>query len=272
MNRFGKYPEKSNRDDTVNTGSIVSEEQTPRAMSKQEPQHEPVNQGITLTYKKTKQVQCDPLILERNRIMPTGNGDIIADQLKIVRTQVMNRMKELGARSVLVTSPNPQEGKTFTAINLAINISRELEHTVLLVDANLREPAIQDYFGLTVDAGLADYLVTGTDVANILIHPRIYKLVILPAGKSLTNSSEFLGGSRMSSLVREFNERYDDRFIIYDAPALLESADALVLARYIDCVLIVVEAEKTPAKSLTRALELLGDATIIGIVLNKQQL
>ena len=218
---------------------------------------------------QTRKILCDVRTLRKNKIITRCNGEIIADHLKLLRTQVLNSMKDCGANSLLITSANAREGKTFTAINLAMSISQEVDHTVLLVDADLRSPSIHEYFGLDVEAGLADYLLRRAEVQDLLINPGVEKMVILPAGRGLPNSSELLGSSQMQSLAQEMKARYPDRFIIFDSPALLDGADALVIANFVDGVLLVVEEEKTTQKELREALDLLSGKKIIGIILNK---
>jgi len=222
-------------------------------------------------YTQTRRISCDPLVLEANKIIASCQGEEIGDQLKILRTQVMNKMREIGANSLLVTSATAGEGKTFTAINLAISIAHEVDSTVLLVDANLRDPKVHEYFGVAPQGGLSDYLLGRGEIPELLINPGIHKLVVLPAGHPLPNSSELLGSAQMQSLAEEMKARYADRFIIYDSSSLLASADPQVLSRYIDCVLLVVEEEKTPERNVKRALELLEERQLIGIVLNKQK-
>jgi non-specific protein-tyrosine kinase len=220
-------------------------------------------------YYQTRVLPVDFKQLQQNRIIPICHGNAVADRIKILRTQVLNRMVEEGKNTLLITSANPGEGKTLTAINLAISISHEIGRTTLLVDADLRKPTIHTYFGFEVDKGLSNYLQNGTNLNDILISPGIEKLVILPGGKALSNSAELLGAPRMESLVKELKERYSDRFIIFDSSSLLSCADALVFSRFIDGILIVVEAEKTTKNDLKRTLELLEGKPVIGTLLNK---
>ena len=150
-----------------------------------------------------------------------------------------------------------------------MSICLQVDRTVLLVDADLRRPAIHRYLGLDTVEGLSDYLLFQAEIPNLLINPDIEKLIILPGGKALPNSTEVLGSPRMESLVKEMKERYPDRFIIFDSSALLARADPLVFSRYIDGFLLVVEAEKTSTKDVEKALDLLKEKTVVGIVLNK---
>ncbi|OPY90134.1 MAG: Tyrosine-protein kinase YwqD [Syntrophus sp. PtaU1.Bin208] len=207
--------------------------------------------------------------LIQNHIIPDCKGSAAANRVKMLRTQILNKMAKEGKNTLLITSANPGEGKTLTAINLAISISQEMDRTTLLVDSDLRKPSIHSYFGFEVDKGLSDYLRKDVPLSDLLVSPGIEKLVVLPGGKPLTNSSELLGSPKMEALVMELKERYEDRFIIFDSCSLLEFADPLVLARFIDGILIVVEAEKTTKNDLKRTFELLKDKPIIGTLLNK---
>ena len=220
-------------------------------------------------YFKTRKLPVDFSQLRQNRIIPICHGNAAADRIKILRTQVLNRMVKEGKNTLLITSANPGEGKTLTAINLAISISHEMDRTTLLVDSDLRKPSIHSYFGFESGPGLSDYLKNGARLSDLLVSPGIEKLVILPGGTPMTNSSELLGSPRMESLVKELKERYADRFIIFDSCSLLSYADPLVFSRFMDGILIVVEAEKTTRNDLKRTLEMLGDKPVIGTLLNK---
>ncbi|MDY6839513.1 MAG: polysaccharide biosynthesis tyrosine autokinase [Thermodesulfobacteriota bacterium] len=226
-------------------------------------------QGLVITYSQTEIVHVSESTLKKNKIISLFHGKARADQLKILCAQVLDRMKQLGGNSLLVTSPDPGVGKTLTAINLAVSISQEVHYTVLLVDADLRAPSVHNCFGLDGERGLSDYLLNKAELPDLLVNPGIEDLVILPGGKPLPNSAELLGASRTESMVREMKARYPERFIIFDSPAVLPCADALVFSRLIDGILLVVEAEKTPEKDLKQAMELLKERNIIGTVLNK---
>lgn len=224
---------------------------------------------VNPTYYITRTVSVKPDILRRNKVISLFHEESVTDQIKILRTQILGTMERMGGNSLLVTSARPGEGKTLTAINLAISISYEVDHTVLLVDANLRSPSVHAYLGLNVEKGLSDFLLQNAEIPDLLINPGIEKLVILPGGRALPNSSELLGGPRMEALVAEMKKRYPDRFIIFDSSSLLMSADPLVCADFADGILLVAEAEKTPVNDVEKATELLNEKKLIGTLLNK---
>ena len=233
---------------------------------------------VHVDYSKTKVINIDPRILKKNKVISFFKESAAADQIKILRTQVLNRLKEIGGNSLLVTSANPGEGKTFTSINLGVSIAQELDRTVLLVDADLRHPSIHhydfanDFFGVEISKGLSDYLLGQVEIQDVLLNPGVPKLSILPAGHSLPNSAEVLGSPRMELLVEEMKKRYSaDRILIFDSPSVLICTDAVVLSRFVDGILVVVEEEKTTPNDLRRAMELLNNKPVLGTVLNKSK-
>ena len=233
-------------------------------------------QDFSVAYSRTRVQPIDPEVLKQNKVISLFHDHQMADHLKTLRTQVLNSLEKLGGNTLLITSAHPGEGKTFMAINLGVSIAQEMDHTVAIVDADLRKPAkdhysfSQDFFGIAPEKGLSDYLLGHAEIEDLLINPGIPKLTLLPAGRSMSNSAEHLGSPRMEALVREMRERYcRDRIVIFDSPALLVSADPMVFARGVDGVLLVVEAEKTSAADLKRCGELLSGCNILGTVLNK---
>jgi non-specific protein-tyrosine kinase len=243
----------------------------------QQPKGAAVAEGeVQVTYTQTQVIPIDSNTLRKNKVISVFHEDKMTDQLKILRTQILNRLKEINGNSLLVTSANPGEGKTFTAINLAISIAQELSRTVLLVDADLRPPSeshhnlSSDFLGVNMGRGLSDYLLRQAEIPELLYNPGIEKLTMLPGGKPLLNSAEHLGSARAASLMEELKSRYkDDRVIIIDSPSLLTSSDPMVLGGFVDGILLVVEAEKTSNDDIRRAMELLEGKPVLGSLFNK---
>jgi non-specific protein-tyrosine kinase len=234
--------------------------------------------SVDVTYCRTKVLDIDPQLLKENKVFSLFQDNPVTDQIKTLRTQLLNKLEEIGGNTILVTSSNPGEGKTFTAINLGVSIAQELDRTVLLVDADLRNPAFKhydfagDFFGVDVSRGLADYLLDNLEIPDLLLNPGIQKLTILPGGRVLPNSAELLGSPRMEALVKEMKGRYrKDRIVIIDSPSLLVCADAVVLSQFVDGILLVVEEERTTDTNLKRVMELMRDKPILGTVLNKSK-
>lgn len=223
------------------------------------------------SYSTTK-IKKTPLDkLKKNRIFSFLHETKVSRQMKILRTQILNKLSELNGNSILVTSSKPKEGKTFTSVNLAISMAQEVNCTTLLVDTDLCQPSIDQIFGFSNAKGITDYLLRNAEIPDLLINPGIPNLTILPAGSPLPNSTELLGAPRMQALVKEMKSRYSDRILIFDSSSLLASADPLVFSRYIDGVLLVVESENTTDEDLNRALELLEDRPLLGVIWNKSK-
>jgi len=155
------------------------------------------------------------------------------------------------------------------AINLAISLAMTFNQTALLVDADMRRPGVRATFGLKTGPGLSDCLLSHTPVEQLLIHPGIDGLVILPGGAPLPNSSELLGSRQMAELVRDLKSHYHSRIVVFDLPPVLTGADVLAFAPHVEAALLVVEEGKTRSEDVTRAVELLSGTHLIGTVLNK---
>lgn len=224
-----------------------------------------------INYTQTRKVSLYPGWLRQNRVITADTFDDYARAYKVLRTQVSQRMRAQGWRTLAVTSPGPGEGKTLTAINLSISLALEANQTVLLVDADLRQPSIHTYFGFDAEVGLRDHLQDAVPLERILVHPEIRRLVVLPGGVPLVNSSEMLASPVMLRLVQEVKRRYPSRMVVFDLPPILASDDVLAFAPYVDAALLVVEDGKTEREDAARAAELLQAANhnLIGTVLNK---
>lgn len=222
-----------------------------------------------IQYTQTKTINVGREFLREQRVVSGFAQGAFTDAYKLLSTQVLQKMREHAWNVLAVTSPGEKEGKTLTAINLAISLAKEVDQTVLLVDADLRHPSVHEYFGQRAGLGLGDYLQTNTPLEEMLFHPGVSGFVILPGGKPLHNSSEMLRSPKMGQLVQELKTRYPSRFVIFDLPPLLSAADALAFAPYVDAALLVVEEGKTATDDITRAAGLLGATHLIGTVLNK---
>jgi len=222
---------------------------------------------------QTQTISVDDALLRENRIVTGMEPGPFTDANNLLRTQVLQRFKENNWNVLGVTSPGEGEGKTLTAINLAISIAREVDYTVLLVDANLRHPWMLEHLGLAHRKGLSDYLTDDTPISELLIKPsRVEHLVILPGGRPLINSAEMLNSPKMAQLVKDMKSRYHSRIIIFDLPPVLTSADALAFSPYVDAALLVIEEGSTQKHAIEHAVELLSATNIIGTVLNKAEL
>ncbi|MGZ8216719.1 CpsD/CapB family tyrosine-protein kinase [Methylomagnum sp.] len=221
-----------------------------------------------IEYTQTRSVPVDRGFLRRQRLIAGLEPGPYVDAYKVLRTRVLQRMRENGWTTLGVTSPNAGAGKSLVAANLALSLALEVTQTVLLVDANLRQPSLHHYFGIDPAHGLGDHLLDGVAVERILVHPQgIDRFVLLPGNRSLPGSAELLSSPGTAKLVEELKHRYPDRLVIFDLPHW-HTADALALAPRLDALLMVTGAGRTGQEALAQTLAQIPGIPIIGTVLN----
>jgi Mrp family chromosome partitioning ATPase len=220
----------------------------------------------TMTEVFSPTVEC----LEANRIVSVSSPSPAAAAFRMLRTQVLQRMMENHWRSLAIFSACRDEGKTTTAINLAISLANDHLHTVLLVDFDLRRPTLAAKMGINPRRGTDDLLRGEARVEDCLYHPEGFeRLVLLPARSIMHNSSEALAGRRGRELVAELRGRYADRIVIFDLPPILDADDALAFAPLVECGLLVIAEGSTRRDNVLRCMELLRKTPIVGTVLNR---
>lgn len=224
---------------------------------------------INIAYSQTRVHTPDKRLLKENRIISAFQPGKWLESYRMLRTRCLQSMDAMEWKTLAITSTSSRSGNSLTAANLAISIAMELDRTALLVDANFQNPAISPLFGIKTETGLSDYLLHDTEISTMLINPGIDRLVILPTGKPMLNSTEMLRSPKMVRLVSELRSRYPSRIIIFDMPPILSHDDALGFSPYVDCVLLVVEEGHTKTDELKHAAELLKEINVLGTVFNK---
>jgi exopolysaccharide/PEP-CTERM locus tyrosine autokinase len=190
-----------------------------------------------------------------------------AEEFRKLKQNLVRLTKKKGFQNtIVITSGTVGEGKSVTSTNLAISLAQEFDHTVLLVDADLRKPSCHELLCMDQEYGLSDCLLEGSDVSNAIIRTGIGKLSFLPAGTPMANPGELLGSQRMAKLLREMKERYSDRFLIIDTPPVLPFAESRILARLADMVVLVVREQRLSKYELGETLEALNGANVAGAV------
>ncbi|HAX91143.1 MAG TPA: exopolysaccharide biosynthesis protein [Rhodospirillaceae bacterium] len=207
--------------------------------------------------------------LDRSRIVAHHTRSAEADVFRLLRTQILQIMAREKYRTLAITSADYGDGKSTIALNLAISIAMDLKQTVLLADIDLRKPNLHEFLGIEPEAGLSDYLLHDTPLPECLLRLSFERLTILPAGKPIERSSETLGLPKMAALAHEMKTRYPDRLIIYDMPPVLAQDDPLAFIPHVDAVLMVVREGKSKTADVTRCLDILSNANVIGTVLNE---
>ncbi len=222
-----------------------------------------------MRYSQTRTVHCNAKTLLNNRVLCDLQPEKVISCYNLLRTQVLQTMRNRGWNSLAIVSPNDGEGKTLTAVNLAIAIAKEVNQTVLLADYDLQNPQIDRYFGFEVERGISDYIQFGTPINEILVNPGTERLVILPGKGSMANSSETLLSPRMVQLTEEIKSRYPSRIIIFDLPPILSKDDAVAFSPYVDAFLLVFEEGRTTREDILYTSALIKDKPVIGTLLNK---
>lgn len=218
----------------------------------------------------TRTVRLSAEHLERHRVLHAGSDESVRRAYKMLRTQVLQRMRANNFQTLAVVSPGPADGKSLTAVNLAISIAQDPNHTALLVDLDLRRPSICGLFGHKAEHGVDDCLRSQEPLAQAFFRPEQYeKLVVLGARAPVEASSELLAGPETRAMIEEIRGRYADRIVLIDLPPVLVSDDALALTPAVDCVLLVAAEGHTRRDELVRSLEILRSTKVIGTVLNR---
>lgn len=217
-----------------------------------------------------RMVELDIERLKENRVIADAESGPLLDRYKLLKAQILQSEPTRDFQTLMVTSAVTGEGKSTTALNLAMAFSQEIDRAVLLVEADLARPSFGEFLGLEPESpGLVDYLLDNRPVEELLVRTSIDNLMILPAGRSVPNSVELLGSRLMQKLVDELKEQFAGRFIIFDTPPVTESADALVFSELADTILLVVAAGQTPLSKVRKAQEILEHKNLIGLMLNK---
>ncbi len=210
-----------------------------------------------------------------NRMLATARDEktaIVEEYNKLRSTLIALTKGEKFLNTVLVTSSVSEEGKSMTALNLAISLAKEHNHTVLLVDADLRRPSVHKYLDITPEVGLVDCLRDNLPIEKALVKTGIGNLVVLPAGGAVKDPVDMLSSNRMKEIVAELKQRYPERYVIFDTPPTLPFADAGVLAAIVDATLFVVREGKAKSEDVVKALEDLQGHNLLGIVYNDAHL
>lgn len=223
------------------------------------------------TYSDSIQCRINPEILEKNRGVSINPDAREIERYKILRTRIHQQARNRKLNTVMVTSPNRNEGKTVTAINMGLTFARDLKQTVLLVDCDFTGQDIHRYLGIESRYSLIDYFLDNMPLNQMIIWPGIEKLTLISGDRTVYESSELLSSDMMEDLVREMGNRYDDRYVFFDSPPVLGHSEAISMAPMMDGIIMVVEAGKTPRKDVQKAVSLLPPDKFLGFVLNKQE-
>jgi Mrp family chromosome partitioning ATPase len=234
------------------------------------PEGTPASAAAAAKARKFAEVPLDPHILERNCILPQIEDQSALRAYKILRTRLLQRMVSNNWYSIAVTGSTTGEGKTLTAINLAIALAQDVNTWVFLVDLDLQRPQVANYLGMEFGKGLGDYLTGDAGIDEILYNPvGMERLAVIPNSRSFRNSSELLVSPRMIELTHALAAEAPRRIVIFDMPPLLASDDALAFAPQVDGLLMVLAEGISLRGSMEKSKQLIGQYNLIGVVLNQ---
>lgn len=208
-------------------------------------------------------------------VTPMAERSRLADQYRVIKRPLISNAMGKGAATInhanliMVTSALPGEGKTYSAINLAMSIAAELDNSVMLVDADVARPSLLKTFGLPVGPGLLDLLQGRAQMADVLLRTNVDKLTVLPSGHPQARATEMLASDAMRQLLDDMAQRYSDRIIIFDSPPLLLTTESRALATHMGQIVVVVHAGKTLQRDVQHALSTIEACPVKLMLLNQ---
>lgn len=219
-----------------------------------------------------RSLALDREALRARRVIFPDEESVAGDAYRMLRTQLLQRVRNRGARLIGIASPADGDGKTLTAVNLALALAAEPNQTILLVDMDLRRPNVGKLLGIPEERGVESVLRGEIGVDEALWRPEgRERLAFLPAAPLGGSSSEVFAGERTRAFLQELRNRYPDRLVILDLPPVLLTDDVLTLAPQLDGVLLVVCEQRTRREDLARAQSLLEGVPQLGLVLNRSR-
>ena len=231
----------------------------------------------TTAQSKTKRVALDlDAMAASGLLVPSQSRNLLANEFRVIKRPLIANAMGKGSTPIpngnliMVTSALPGEGKSFTAVNLAISIAMELDNTVMLVDADVARPSILNMVGLPPAEGLLDVVKENSlDISRVLLHTNIEKLSILPSGTPHPRATELLASDAMIRLLDDMAKRYPDRIIVFDSPPLILTTEARALATHMGQIVVVVQSGETTQAAVKEAVSTIESCPIKMMVLNQ---
>lgn len=219
---------------------------------------------------QSKTVSLNRRVMKENKCVGFFCNSAEINTYKVLRARIQSHAAGKGWNTIMVTSPNPGDGKTLTTINMSLTFAKEFHQTVLLVDCDLKKQDIHKRMGVTGPKGLSDYFFSHTPLNELIVWPGVQRMRFISGGQSVLDTAEILGSPKIKHLVNEMKERYSDRYIFFDVPPLLTSADALAFAPHVDGIIMVVQSGKTSSSDIKKSMRLIPEEKFIGFVLNRR--
>lgn len=196
-----------------------------------------------------------------------------ADEIRRIKRALLERLPVGGIeqpREFLITSSVPAEGKTFTALSIALSVAQERDCGVLLIDGDLARPTLSSLLGMQDLAGLTDVLLDRTiDPYDLVLETDIPGLWVLPAGHRSPQSPELIASSRMREVLTQIHAADSARVVIFDSPPLLASNEGQALSQLVQNILLIVRAQATNPSVVAEALSAIPEGKSVSLVLNR---
>lgn len=192
---------------------------------------------------------------------------LAAEQYRKLYVSIIRSGQTHDLKTLMVTSSVAEEGKTLTALNLAVTMTASGDN-ILFVETDFHRPRVGHYLDLPSEAGLSDYLLDQSSIDRICQLSPLAGLVVVQAGQTCHNPVGLLSSQKMEHFLRQVKADKQYRYILLDAPPILLSAETQAMADYVDASILVVRAEKTPQVQVAQAIETIGEQRLLGCVLN----
>ena len=234
----------------------------------QQPTPRPVSASVEATWKALPLINIKPKLMKRNRIVALQGGHE-AVGVDMMRTRVLQQMRDNGWRRLAITSPTAACGKSTIALNLAMSLQRQSDLRTVLVELDLRRPALAKMLGIKEDLSFAHVLEgTRTFAENSLRHGP--NLAVSTNQRPWRDAAELLGGTTVADTLADIEETYAPDVMIFDMPPMLVSDDMMAFARHVDCALLIAGAESSTVKEIDICeTDLASQTNVMGVVLNK---
>jgi protein-tyrosine kinase len=220
-------------------------------------------------------VDLDVAICTQNRILVPGGDELLdmrgAAPYRMLRTRILHRVRTSGWTAIGLTSPGPSEGKSLTALNLSLSVAREMNSNVFLIDLDLRNPSMAPYLGVTPPHSIVDFLSGGISAEQVLFSIGVDNLLLAGSTKGTPHSSELIAAGRHMELFAYIAAISPQPLIFVDLPPVLSTDEALVVAPQLDAIFMVIGEGITRRDGLKRAVDLLSEFSLAGVILNKSR-
>lgn len=201
-------------------------------------------------------------------VMASEKFSGVAESFRKLRTIILHPDSKQPARTIMVLSADPQEGKSFVSANLGISLAHGVGRQALLIDADLRRPSLHALFGLNNTRGLVDYLRDNSDLSTYMVPTGLANLFLIPSGPPPDNPAELIASDKMAAMMEHFTRGADDRLVVLDSPPFLAASETMILAQMVDKVVMVVRWGKSGRENVKKVIDQIGREKIIGIVFN----